>query len=160
MIIEWWRFSWKSSQWKPWFTEGRIWSCAINLCSFLPSLAIFYTGDGHKWLLSGGDFRENRRSESHSLLKGVYEVVPSIYTVFFRVWQYSVQEMATNDYWVVSIFVKIVAVKAMVYRRAYMKLCHQFIQFSSEFGNIWYKRWPQMIIEWWRFSWKSSQWKP
>ena len=112
MIIEWCRFSWKSSQWKPCFTEGRKWSCAVNLCSFLPSLAIFGTGDGHKWLLSGGDFRENRRSESHS-------------------------------YW-----------------RAYMKLCHQFIQFSSEFGNIQYRRWPQMIIEWWRFSWKSSQWKP
>jgi len=24
---------------------------------------MFGTGDGHKWLLSGGDFRENRRSE-------------------------------------------------------------------------------------------------
>ena len=37
---------------------------------------IFGTGDGHKLLLSGGDFRENRRSECRGLLKGVCEAVP------------------------------------------------------------------------------------
>jgi len=65
---------------------------------FFPSLAIFGTGYGHKLLLSAGDFRENRRSESRGLLKGANEALPSICTVFFRVWQYYVQEMATNDY--------------------------------------------------------------
>jgi len=62
--------SWKS-QWKPWSTEGRIWSFAINLCSFLPRLVIFGTGDDHKWLLSGGDFRENRRSDKSYFPLGV-----------------------------------------------------------------------------------------
>ena len=60
-------------------------------------------------LLNIHEFRENR-SESHGLPKGVYEALPSIYTVFSRVWQYSVQEMTTNDYWAVAIFVKIAAV--------------------------------------------------
>jgi hypothetical protein len=63
---------------------------------------------------SGGDFCENRYSESHSLLKGVNEALPSISTSFFRVWQYSVQEMATNNYRVVAIFVKTVALKAIL----------------------------------------------
>jgi len=62
-------------------------------------------------LLNIREFRENR-SESHGLPKGVYEALPSIYTVFSRVWQYSVQEMTTNDYWVVASFVKIVTVKS------------------------------------------------
>jgi len=36
-------------------------------------------------LLNIHEFRENR-SESHGLLKGVYEALPSIYAVFSRVW--------------------------------------------------------------------------
>jgi len=63
------------------------------------------------------ELRENRCSESHGLLKPVYEALPSIYTVFSRVWQCSVQEMATNDYWVVAIFAKIVAVKSPTFLR-------------------------------------------
>ena len=46
-------------------------------------MAIFGTGDGHKLLLSAGDFRGNRRSESRGLLKGANEAVPSFCTVFF-----------------------------------------------------------------------------
>jgi hypothetical protein len=53
--------------------------------------ALTNTGYLHIILLSKSELRGNRCSESHGLLKGVYEAFPLMYTVFSRLWQYLIQ---------------------------------------------------------------------
>ena len=49
-------------------------------------------------LLNKYELRENQCSEKLGLFKGVNEALSSMFTFFFRVGEYSVQEMTTNDY--------------------------------------------------------------
>ena len=64
---------WKSEQWKTYITYGHKCSFACIFYTFLSIGIEFRRGDAYINSLSGCEFCENWRSESHALLKGVRE---------------------------------------------------------------------------------------
>lgn len=128
-----------------------------------------------QWLNRWLDFRENRylgysqhvtgrawgtwkpaQLQLHLLLRDdTKEFLLVIFKFLDRFGWNSVQQMSIQCHWAAVTFIKIGAVKSVVYLRAWLKFAFTFFNFCPDLHKIRHRRYPPNFIEWLWFMWRQ-----